>query len=240
MLRNAMRLRPFFARRMVTMFMCIIASSAVLAQHTDHSINVHFAASGQIPLFKTTDNPQNFFSSPVIFQLQYQAATDYIHSVAVTVEHMSEERAYSSLWSNVPSPGSSPYNADIRERLTMTTLGLEGMRTVYSDGRFRIGAGLGLAFGLGRAHASVTQLTTKQTREFTSCDLWSGLEVALILRAKYRIYKREKFELGITATMRYWGFPSIGPLSQCSSEYNGPAFRSLHQIGYLFGVTAGF
>lgn len=210
------------------------------AQHTKRDIAVQFAYGGQVPVMTAEGNVQGFYKVPIIFNLHYQVATDYLNALSMTIEHVNEERTRQGLWNDVPGSNSKDYNANISERLYITTLGLEGILTLFSDGTFRIGAGLGVAYGLGGAVATVENIAADKTKVFESCDTWNGFEVSAFTRARYTVYRSDDIDIGITGTLRLWGFPYIGPLSDCQSSYNGPAFRSLIEFGYLAGVSFGF
>lgn len=217
---------------------CFAASSH--AQHTKHDISLQFAYGGQVPVMTAEGNVQGFYKVPIIFNLRYQVATDYLNALSMTIEHVNEERTRQGLWNDVPGSNSPTYNANIAERLYITTLGLEGILTLLSDGTFRLGAGLGVAYGLGGAVATVENIASDKTKVFESCDTWNGFEVSAFTRARYTVYRNDDIDIGINATLRFWGFPYIGPLSDCQSSYNGPAFRSLIEFGYLAGVSFGF
>jgi hypothetical protein len=210
------------------------------AQHTKRDIAVQFAYGGQIPVVTAEGNVQGFYKVPIILNLRYQVATDYLNALSMTIEHISEERTRAGLWNDVPGSNSKDYNANISERLYITTLGLEGILTLFSDGRFRIGAGLGVAYGLGGAIATIENIAADKTKVFESCDTWNGFEVSAFTRARYTLYRNDDIVVGLSATLRIWGFPYIGPLSDCQSSYNGPTFRSLIEFGYLAGISVGF
>ena len=220
----------------------LLYTHTAFAQHTKHEIAFSFAYSGQLPIVKADGNTQGFYTSPLIASLRYQVATDFVQSLSVTLEHFTESRDRTDLWPNYSSNMGGAYNGYIAERLSMTVLGLEGVRTLVSQNDFRLGAGFGIGYGLGGASARVTKLsdTNKAVKTFESSDIWNGFEVQAFLRGVYTVMKTESTDLGIFLNIRYWGLPSIGPLSTTSSSYNGPGLRSLHEVGYTLGVAFGF
>ncbi len=206
-------------------------------QHTNHEIGFSFAFAGQSP-FITSNDDAGFFRKPLMWNLRYQVATNYLQSIAIVLEHVGEERSRIGLWNDIPN--SSPvYNAEISEQLSMTTLGLEGIRTFIRTDEFRLGIGIGLAYGFGGATATVKKITDGTSSTFESCDTWNGFLVSAFLRGRYSFYISDKLDLGVTGSLRAWGFPTIGPLTNCSDEYNGPAVRSLFEVGYLAGISVG-
>jgi hypothetical protein len=222
------------------LFLFLFLAAPVFAQNAKREAAFSFAYSGQVPIAKSEANIQNFFTNPLIFNLRYQVATDYVNALSMTIEHISEDHTRAGLWNDIPNASQGAYNADITERLYMTTLGLEGIRTLVRTGDFRLGAGIGIAYGLGGATATVKKLTDGSVQTFESCDTWSGFEVSAFVRGRYTLYQSDKIDIGLTGALRFWGFPAIGPLSTCQSSYNGPDFRSLHEIGYLAGISVGF
>ena len=121
----------------------------------------------------------------------------------------------------------------------MTTLGLEGIRTLIRTDEFRLGIGISLGYGFGGATATVKKITDGSQQTFESCDTWNGFLVSTFIRARATVYTSSSLDIGITGSARLWGFPSISPLSECMTMYNGPALRSVFEIGYLAGVSVG-
>lgn len=222
------------------LFLLIAVTQTAVAQHTKHDIGLQFAYGGQVPLLTADGNVQGFYKVPIIFNFRYQVATDYLNALSFTIEHINEERSRQGLWNDMPGSNAKTYNANIAERLYITTLGLEGILTLLSDGTFRLGGGLGVGYGLGGATATVENIAEDKTKTFESCDTWNGFEVSAFLRARYTIYRNDDIDVGLNGTLRLWGFPYIGPLSDCQSSYNGPGFRSLLEFGYLAGISFGF
>ncbi|MFI5264089.1 MAG: hypothetical protein ACHQM6_06210, partial [Candidatus Kapaibacterium sp.] len=163
----------------------------------------------------------------------------FVQSLSVVLERVSEERTHSGLWSDIPNSLSVPYNADIAETLSMTTLGLEGIRTLVRTDEFRVGIGISLGYGFGSATANVKKLIDGSQKIFESCDIWNGFLVSTFVRGRLTVYTTSSLDIGITGSFRVWGFPSISPLSECMDSYNGPPLRSVFEIGYLAGVSVG-
>ncbi|MEP7235842.1 MAG: hypothetical protein ABI778_11165 [Ignavibacteriota bacterium] len=209
------------------------------AQHTSHEIGFSFAYAGQAPFVSSGNNEPQFFRKPLIFNLRYQVATNFVQSLAIVVERLSESRNYSALWNDIPNSNSTPYNAEITEGLTMTTLGLEGIRTLIRTDDFRLGLGLSLGYGFGGATAIVKKLNDGTEKSFESCDAWNGFMVSTFVRGRWTLISTNSLDLGISTTIRVWGFPSISPLTQCMDSYNGPSLRSVFEIGYLAGISVG-
>ncbi|MDP4219356.1 MAG: hypothetical protein Q8896_02880 [Bacteroidota bacterium] len=223
-----------------TFFITALSIAApVLAQHTAHEIGFSFAYAGQAPFVTSGDDQSSFFRQPLILNLRYQVATNYVQSLSVVLERISEERSRLGLWNDVPNSVNGAYNADIAERLTMTTLGLEGLRTLIRTDIFRLGVGIGLGYGFGGATASVRKITDGSQQTFESCDSWNGFLISVFARGRVTVYSTNSLDVGITLTSRLWGFPTISPLTDCQSSYNGPSLRSVFEIGYLAGVSVG-
>ena len=123
-------------------------------QHTVREIGFSFAYAGQAPFVGSGNEQTNFFRQPLIWNLRYQVATNYLQSLSVVLESVSEERTRTGLWNDFPNLQSGVYNAEISERLTMTTLGIEGIRTLIRTDEFRLGIGVSLGYGFGGATAS--------------------------------------------------------------------------------------
>lgn len=209
------------------------------AQHTVHEIGLSFAYAGQAPFVSSGNEQTNFFRQPLVLNLRYQVATNYVQSLAVVLERVSEQRSRTGLWNDFPNSSSGVYTADIAERLAMTTLGLEGIRTFIRTDEFRLGIGIGLGYGFGGASATIKKLTDGSQQTFESCNTWSGFLVSTFLRGRFTVFTNNSIDIGITGSMRLWGFPSISPLTDCKSMYNGPMLRSVFEIGYLAGLSVG-
>ena len=171
--------------------------------------------------------------------LRYQVATNYVQSLAVVLESISEKRSRIGLWNDFPNLANGAYTADIAERLTMTTLGIEGIRTLIRTDEFRLGIGVSLGYGFGGATATVKNLTTNTEKTFESCDTWNGFLISTFVRGRFTVYTSNSLDIGVTGSARVWGFPSISPLTDCQSSYNGPSLRSIFEIGYLAGLSLG-
>jgi hypothetical protein len=217
----------------------LLSPGIAKAQHTIYEIGFSFAYAGQAPFVSSGNDEPRFFRQPLIWNLRYQVATNFVQSLSVVLERITEARAYSSLWNDVPNSSTVPYNADISERLSMTTLGFEGIRTLIRTDEFRLGIGISLGYGFGGATATVKKLTDGSQKTFESCDIWNGFLVSTFVRGRVTVYSNSSLDIGITGSFRVWGFPSISPLSQCMDSYNGPSLRSVFEIGYLAGVSVG-
>lgn len=211
--------------------------NSLAAQHTNREIGVSFAYAGQAPFVASGNDRTNFFKQPLIWNVRYQVATNYVQSLSVVLERVSEQRTREGLWSDYPNTSAIPYNANISERLSMTTLGLEGIRTLIRTDEFRLGIGISLGYGFGSATANVQNIATGTQQTFESCDTWSGLLLSAFLRVRYTIFLSNSLDIGVTGSARIWGFPSIAPLSECLTAYNGPELRSVFEIGYLAGIS---
>ncbi|MFI5264909.1 MAG: hypothetical protein ACHQM6_10380 [Candidatus Kapaibacterium sp.] len=221
------------------LFTLVLFPCLAQAQHTNHEIGFSFAYAGQAPFVGSGNGQEDFFRQPFIWNLRYQVATNFVQSLSVVLERVSEERTHSGLWNDVPNSSSIPYNADIAERLSMTTLGLEGIRTLVRTDEFRVGIGISLGYGFGDAMATVKKLVDGSQKTFQSCDIWNGFLVSTFVRGRLTVYSSNSLDIGITGSLRVWGFPSISPLSTCSDSYNGPSLRSVFEIGYLAGLSVG-
>jgi hypothetical protein len=220
---------------------CMLCACLTYAQHAKREFAVSVAVAGQRPIAVTGDGRAGFWTKPFIFNLRFQVATDYITSASLFLEHVGETRQRRDLWSDAPNTTSPPpYNADISERLSMTVFGVEAARTLLRFGDLRLAITLGAGYGLGSASADVRRITTEETKSFESCDIWHGVYLGASLRGRYTIYQHERYDIGLTASFRTWGFTTIGPFGDCKTSYNGPAFTALYEIGYLAGVSVGF
>ena len=220
-------------------FAMVLITGTGKAQHTNKEIGFSFAYAGQAPLFSSNNDQSGFFRQPLIWNLRYQIATNYVQSLAMVLENVSEKRSRTGLWNDIPNSSNGAYNADISERLYTTTFGLEGIRTFIRSDIFRLGIGISLAYGLGGATAVVKKITDGSQQTFDSWDSWSGFLVSIFARGRLTIYSDNSLDVGITGSIRLWGFPSIGPLTVSETTYNGPMLRSVFEIGYLAGVSVG-
>lgn len=219
----------------------IIVHCSARAQHAKREVALSFAAAGQFPIGTTGDERSGFWREPLILNLRFQVATNYITSASLFLERIGETRTRTDIWSDAPNASlPPPYNASITEQLTMTLFGLEGARTLVRSGDFRLAVAVAAGYGLGSAKADVERLTTGEKKSFESCDIWHGVYLGLSLRGRYTIYQEDDYDIGLTASVRTWGFPTIGPFGDCISSYNGPDFRALYEIGYLAGISIGF
>jgi hypothetical protein len=217
----------------------LIVTSAK-AQHTIHEIGFSFAYAGQAPFISSNNDQSGFFRQPLIWNIRYQVATNYVQSLAIVLERVSELRNRTGLWPNDFANSSvGAYNANIAERLYMTTFGLEGTRTFIRSDIFRLGIGISLGYGFGGASANVKNNADGSQKIFDSSDLWSGFLVSTFLRGRFTIYTTNALDIGFTGSIRLWGFPSIGPLTLSETMYDGPILRSIFEIGYIAGVSIG-
>lgn len=215
--------------------------TSVFAQHAKREVALSFAIAGQKPFITNGDERSGFWREPLILNLRYQVATDYIMSVSVFLEHINEERNRVDLWNDQPNTSVTPaYNAEINERLTMTLFGVEGARTLLRFDDFRLALTLGLGYGLGGASADARNIATDERKSFESSDVWQGLYLNSSLRGRYTVYQGEHYDVGVAASFRVWGFPAIGPFGDSRTSYNGPAIEGVYEVGYLVGVSLGF
>ncbi|MEI8134942.1 MAG: hypothetical protein WCH46_07675 [bacterium] len=224
----------------IALFLLFVSVEDVGAQHTKHEIGLSLACGGQIPLVSSGNNSPEFFRKPLIWEIRYQASTDFVQAISIVAQHVTELRNRKALWNDVPNALSGAYDAEINERLSITTLGIEGNRTIVRAGDFRLGVGVGLGYGFGGATANVRRLPGSDVQTVTSCDTWNGFLISSLLRARYSLYISDGLDIGLTGTARIWGFPSISPLTDCQSSYNGPTLRSVIEAGYLIGISVGF
>ena len=223
----------------ILQFILFAIAGTVHAQHTNREIGFSFAYAGQAPLFSSNNDQVGFFRQPLIMNLRYQIATNYVQSLAIVLEYVNEQRTHTGLWNDIPSSSTGAYNAEIAERLYMTTLGLEGSRTFIRTDQFRFSVGISLGYGLGGATATVKKIADGTQQTFDSEDTWNGLFISTFLRGRITVYTNNSLDIGITGSIRLWGFPSIGPLTVSQSTYNGPVLRSIFEVGYLAGVSVG-
>lgn len=206
------------------------------AQHTANEIGVSFAQSGQGKLEKRSLENRGFFQDAFIYHLRAQVSTNGIQNFSVFLEGVAETREYDAL----EDINGAAVNTHQAVSVSQTTFGLETMRTVISTGSFRVGLGIGLGIGMGTPSREMTILTTNETRNEDSASPWLSMLLTATARARYTVYRKDDLDVGVTLAGRYWGFPAIGPSSDNVTGYNGPDFRTLHQIGYLAGVSVGF
>lgn len=223
----------------MTCLVLILLPVTVYSQHTVREIGFSFAYAGQVPFASSGNDESKFFRQPLILNLRYQVATNYVQSLAVVLESISEKRIRTGLWNDFPNLANGVYNANIAERLTMTTLGIEGIRTLIRTDEFRLGIGVSLGYGFGGATATVKNLTTNTEKTFESCDTWNAFLISTFVRGRFTVYTSNSLDIGVTGSARVWGFPSISPLTDCQSSYNGPSLRSIFEIGYLAGLSIG-
>jgi hypothetical protein len=155
---------------------------------------------------------------------------------SVFLEGVSETREYDAQ----EDINGQAISAHHKVTVTQTTFGVETMRNLVSTGGFRFGVGLGIGLGLGIPSRELTILTTQEKRDQESESLWLSLLLTATARGRYTVYRQDNIDVGIALALRYWGFPAIGPSSDDVTGYNGPDFRTLHQVGYLAGVSVGF
>ena len=149
---------------LVSFLFALVSQDGVFAQNSSHEIGVSLAYGGQAPFVSSGNNEAGFFRLPLIWNIRYQVATNFIQSLAIVIERVSETRNRDGLFKDIPNSAQNPYNAEIAERLYITTLGFEGMRTLIRSSDFRIGIGVSLAYGFGGATADVTSITTKKEK----------------------------------------------------------------------------
>lgn len=206
------------------------------AQHTASEIGVSFAKSGQGKVEKRSLENRGFFQNAFIYHLRAQVSTNGIQNFSVFLEGVSETREYDAL----EDLDGKALNSHQTVSVAQTTFGIETMRNLISTGGFRVGVGVGLGLGIGSPTREMTILNTGEKRIEDSASPWFSLLLTATVRARYTVYRRDDLDIGITLAGRYWGFPAIGPSSDNVTGYNGPDFRTLHQVGYLAGVSVGF
>ncbi len=211
------------------------------SQHTRREIGASFAINGQYPF--ASDGTSGFFTAPFIWNLRYQLTTNYVQSLALVIEHIGETRSHSGLWTSLSSPPNpaDDYNANIAERLQISVLSLEMIRTIFRTDIFRIGVGVGVGYGIGTATAEVEKVADHTKKTFDGQQLWTSFFLSAFTRARLSIYETDKLDFGITVTARYWGLPTYGPQSSTNSGggYQGPKISSAHELGYLVGISVG-
>jgi hypothetical protein len=206
------------------------------AQHTAREVGVSFAVSGQGKIEKRSLENRGFFQDAFIFHLRAQVSTNGIQNLSFFIERVSETREYDAQ-EDINGKAEITHQA---VSVAQTSFGLETFRTVVSTGGFRVGLGIGLGMGFGTPSRTLKVLRTGEYREEDGASPWLSLLLTATARARYTVYRKDDLDVGLTLSARYWGFPAIGPSSSNVNGYNGPDFRTLHQVGYLAGVSVGF
>jgi hypothetical protein len=214
----------------------LLRAEFAFAQHTPNDISVSVAFGGQSSLI-TEPNNTHFYRDPFIGRIQAQLVSNGVQSLSAFIETATETETRTGIWAWQPSP---PFDATISENLHMTVLGLETIRTLISESGLRFGVGIGVGYGFGGAWVTTIDNATQTSTHSDSFNSWTGLYVTGLLRLRYSVYTKGSWDIGIILTGRYWGYPTIGPLSSPVDNYNGPDLRSLHELGYLAGVSVGF
>jgi hypothetical protein len=216
-------------------------SSIILAQNMPHEVGFWFAENGQKPLITPDEINHGFFTNPTIEHLYYSFATNGVQSVSFFVEHVNETRDYwNDAWPTYALGKNPTFPASVEESLDMTSIGFETLRNFISEGGFRLGAGLGVGFGLGGSSANVRDSVTGEQTNYSSATLWDALLVDFFIRARYSVYISDSYEIAIELMGRYWSFPAIGPVADGGNAYNGPGLRALSELGYMAGIAVGF
>jgi hypothetical protein len=212
-----------------------------LAQNMPHEAGLYVAIGGQKPVIASSDQNRGFYTAPTIEHAYYSFLTNGVQSLAVFAEHVGETRSWHGIWTVLTSAGIAPtFPADVDESLQMTTIGLETIRTLISESDFRLGAGLGVGYGLGGASADVRDSNSHHLTHYASENAWNALLLEFMLHIKYSIAMVGRYEIAFHAEGRYWGFPAMGPIGSAAGAYNGPGLRALSELGYLAGVSIGF
>lgn len=206
------------------------------AQHTANEAGVSFAKGGQGKLEKRSLENRGFFQDVFIYHLRAQVSTNGIQNLSLFLEGVAERREYDAL----EDVNGQALSAHHKVSMTQTTIGVETIRNLVSTGGFRVGVGIGLGLGMGTPSRELTILTSGEKRNEDSSSPWLSLLLTATVRARYTVYRQDAVDIGVTLAGRYWGFPAIGPTSDNVTGYNGPDFRTAHQIGYLSGVSVGF
>jgi hypothetical protein len=224
---------------LVTAVLLLAVTTTVQAQHTRSEFGASFAYGGQYPFI--ADGNANFFALPTIWNLRAQLGTNFVQSYSVIFERIGQSSIRQGLWSprgSVVDP-TSAYNANIDEHLAMYAIYFETNRTVIRTDNFRLGVGLALGYALGSADASVENIVDNSTRTYDGDAPWSSFYLSIFTRGRLTLYETEQIDVGLTGTIRYWGLPTLGPVAVSMSNYNGPNIRTLHELGYLAGVSVG-
>ncbi len=205
-----------------------------------HEVGFWFVENGQKPLIAPNETNRGFFTNPTIEHLYYNVATNGVQSLAIFAEHIDETRSWKGVWTNYLFNGRyQNFSASVDESLSMTTLGLETVLNFVSESGFRLGAGLGVGYGLGTAGANVRDSLGTQTH-YDAATLWNDLLFTIMIRARYSLIVTSSYDIGIMLQGRYWSFPALGPVSPGGEAYNGPGLRGVSEMGYLLGVSVGF
>ena len=216
---------------------CTLIVTHVHAQHAPREFEALVAQSGQATLVDNAGH-RGFFTSPFIGRFQGQVLTNGVQSLSVFLESVNETRTYQDLFQLYPR--SPVVDASFSETMHMSTLGLEVLRTLVVSGSFRMTAGLDLGFGLGTPGEDIRPSDRDTIVHRTSQSTWDGLYASALIRTRLSVFKTGTIDWAIVGVGRYWGFITIGPLGEVTDIYNGPAFRSMHEIGYLAGISACF
>jgi hypothetical protein len=231
--------KQFCAFLFLTSYLLLLTSEAT-AQNMPHEIGFWFAMNGQKPLITPNEINHGFFTNPTIEHLYYSFASNGVQSVSFFIENVNETRPWSGTWATYASGKNPDYPASVEESLGMTTIGFETLRNFISEGGFRLGAGLGVGFGLGGTSANVRDSATGLQTTYSSATLWDALLVDFFVRARYTVYQTNSYEVAIQLMGRYWSFPAIGPTGDGGNAYNGPGLRAISELGYMGGVAVGF
>src|SRR5438105_15326576 len=134
------------ARLLLTSYLLLITSYvladsvSVLAQNMPHEAGLLIAVNGQSPLIAASDVNRGFYTNPAIEHAYYSVLTNGIQSLALFGEHVQETRSWHGLWTDLKiNGGSQNFLATVQERLQMTTIGLETVRTLVSEYGLRFG-----------------------------------------------------------------------------------------------------
>jgi hypothetical protein len=215
------------------------ALPAAYAQHTRYEFGASFASGGQYPFI--SDGSGAFFGNPIIWNLRAQIATDFIQSGSIVLERVAQTSTRQGLWSRSGNlvDITDPYNANITEHLAMYAVYAEMNRTIARTDFVRLGFGVSLGYAIGSADATAESLVDHTSRSYEGSSPWSSLYLAAFLRARFTVFEDDKWDIGLTATARYWSMPTLGPVAVSMNEYNGPNVRAVHELGYLAGVSVG-
>ena len=218
------------------MLLCSVSGHA---QHTKYDFSASFAYGGQYPFI--TSGTVKFYTTPFIWNIRCQLGTTYVQSISVVLEHVAETRSRKGIWypNGYLAPVNTAYDANISESLRMTSLYFEMARTIVRTDIFRIALGADLGYGLGSTSTDVERLSDHSTSHVDGNAVWTSFFLGAFIRARLTIVDNEQVDVGLTLTGRYWGLPTLGPLSTSTDVYDGPDVRSLHEVGYLAGISVG-
>jgi hypothetical protein len=229
------------SRLLIGIVLLLSSSTTIFAQHTKRDLSFSFAKNGEVPFVTSGRIP--FFTNPFIWNIKYQVWTRYILSASFALEHVAETRNRQGIWVPLGSPANPNlgYNAYISEHLSMTTLYLEVARTVLRTDEFRIAIGGDLGYGIGSATADVEKIIGHAKTNYESQSPWTSFFLGAFVRARLTVYSDDLFDIGLTATARYWSMPTLGPLSdgRNAGGYYGPNIGGIHELGYLAGISIG-